>query len=150
MTAHTVLQRARGATAAVAAYLAAAGELIVDTTLLRIVMGDGTTTGGLPGALAWQSPTLQNSWVAFGGTKQGPRFRRSLLGEVTVEGAVKSGSVSLTILTLPANYRPAADLDFVCWGAAGPFKVTVQSDGQVIPTAGDATESSLSGIRFWI
>lgn len=36
----------RGATAQVAAYLPAAGELVLDTTLTKLHVGDGTTVGG--------------------------------------------------------------------------------------------------------
>lgn len=150
---HTVEQLAGGITAAVAAYAAAAKEFVFDTTLWRLTVGDGSTAGGVEasgGLLAWQTPTLLNSWVAFGGSKQGPRYRRNLLGEVIVQGAVKSGSVSATIFTLPANFRPPADLDFVVWATGGPVLVTVQSDGQVVPTSASATETSLSGIRFQI
>ena len=146
---HTPLQLARAATAAIAAYTPADGELVMDDTLKRLVMGDGATAGGLQGALAWQAPTLTNSWVAFGGSKQGPRFRRSLLGEVTLEGAVKSGSTSASIFTLPAGYLPAADLDFCCWCSTGAYVLTITAAGLVIPTAASATETSISGVRFW-
>lgn len=151
MTAHTPLEFGWGITAEVAAYVGVARELVIDTTLWRFSFTDGATAGGVEatgGALAWQTPTLANSWVAFGSTKQGPRFRRNLFGEVTVQGDVKSGSVSATIFTLPAGYRPAADLDFVCWATGGAVLITVQSDGQVVPTSASATLTSLSGIRF--
>lgn len=44
----STLQLKRGATAAVAAYTPAAGEVVIDTTTWRIVIGDGSTIGGKP------------------------------------------------------------------------------------------------------
>lgn len=58
-----------GATAKVQAYTPAARELVIDTTTKRLVVGDGTTAGGLP-VSADMSAATGTLAVANGGTGQ--------------------------------------------------------------------------------
>ena len=73
-----VVQIRRGTTTQIATFLPAAGEVIFDTTLNSLLVGDGTTTGGWYAATK-ASPTFTgnltlstaNSYIQFSdGTKQ--------------------------------------------------------------------------------
>lgn len=61
------------------------------------------------GPADWVAPTLANTWVNYGSTAQTARYGK-VNGTVYIEGAIKDGSASSVAFTLPAGYRPAADL----------------------------------------
>jgi len=54
----------------------------------------------------WLVPTLVNSWVNFDSTLTA-RYRKNALGQVQLGGAVRSGTASSTIFTLPLGFRPS-------------------------------------------
>lgn len=66
-----VLQIKGGTSSQVAAYTPAAREVVVDTTTYRLVIGDGSTVGGIPltvvNALKWTTPRT----LAFTGAATG-------------------------------------------------------------------------------
>jgi hypothetical protein len=76
-------------------------------------------------------------------------------GEVVVEGTIGNRSQTgnggvaerLTVVTLPAGYRPAEDLDFEVESESGSTTVTVQTNGELLadPTVGWIR---LDGIRL--
>lgn len=57
----TVLQLKGGTTAQVAAQTPAAREIVIDTTLKRILIGDGSTAGGSPLTIAPQNGVVDGS-----------------------------------------------------------------------------------------
>jgi hypothetical protein len=61
---------------------------------------------------AWTAPAaFTNGWVQFGSTYQNVQYRK--VGDmVQIRGACKGGTVSSAIFTLPAGFRPPADLQF--------------------------------------
>lgn len=117
----------------------------------------------------WQTPTLENAWANYGGAWANARFMRKN-GVVYVQGLVALGADGTDILTLPAGFRPSADLIFSCdiysmsTTSAGstphthnaPYvgtRVNVHADGTVsLPAVAsfslDTTYLSLSGITF--
>jgi len=58
----------------------------------------------------WQTPTLINSWVNYGGGWQGARYIKDDTGTVFIEGLVAAGTG--TVFTLAAGYRPLNSLIF--------------------------------------
>jgi hypothetical protein len=80
---------------------------------------------------AWQTPTLLNSWVDFGGTYQGARYRK-IGNEVEIQGLIKSGTLGANAFILPSGYRPSATLlfDAISNNIQGGFEVL--SDGSVL------------------
>lgn len=98
-------------------------------------------------------PAYSGTWVAGGGSWQQGGYFKNQIGFVYVIGAVKSGTIPTTLITLPVDYRPAADLVFpiVCQTAAlawviGAAKIT--SAGVLSIEAGDNNLVFLNGIVF--
>jgi hypothetical protein len=103
------------------------GDLLAATaasTLARLGVGtdgqvlkaaSGETTGmkwdtalAIPAQDDWTAPTLLNSWQNIGGSEPPAGYYKDSLGIIHIRGAVKSGSsITATVFTLPAGYRPA-------------------------------------------
>lgn len=64
----------------------------------------GSNAAGIPGAQAWQAPTLLNSWVNFGGSFATVAYYRDAVGIVHLKGRMKTGTVGTIAFTLPAGY----------------------------------------------
>lgn len=98
--------------------------------------------------------TYQNSWVDWGAPYQGARYWRDKNGVVHIDGLIKSGSVTATatIFTLPAGYRPAANLIFMVGSGAGfaASRLDVLPSGAVQVGAAGWSNSlaSISGVSF--
>jgi hypothetical protein len=56
----------------------------------------------------WSTPTLQNSWVNYGGNYPNLQYTKDSDGVVTIRGLVKSGvtTAGTIIANLPDGYRP--------------------------------------------
>ncbi len=97
-------------------------------------------------------PTLSANWSNVGGAYQTVRYYKDPTGIVYLEGSIKKASAGIageTIFTLPAGYRPLAQLSFPVDANGTYGKIDVKADGTVIYQAGTATVSmSLSGINF--
>lgn len=97
--------------------------------------------------VAWKTPTLLNSWVAYGSTWETPRFRLEPHGVVRIQGLVKDGSASTAdIFTLPENYRPSGSIFLSSYASGGAeCVVQVDADGDVhVPDGGSTTYTSIS------
>lgn len=115
---------------------------------------------GRVGGGAWQTPTLLNSWVNYGGAFADAAYRSEPGGVVRLRGLVKDGTAAAVIFTLPAAFRPANTLVFIVPGrtSGGTFdsaRIDVQSDGDVIGSTsaaitpgGTGAWLSLSDITF--
>ena len=102
----------------------------------------------------WQTPTLLNSWVAFGSSNNVAGYWLDPMGVVHLRGVLKSGTVSTgstgTIFTLPAGCRPQKEEIFAV-ASNGLFGVCrVLADGSVKAYSGSNTYFSLDGITFRI
>ncbi len=85
------LQLRRGTAAQLAAFTPQAGELVVDTTNNRLVVGDGATAGGFPAAQLAETPLATNALNtlasgANGGESSVRRARVPCLGPVRRDG----------------------------------------------------------------
>jgi hypothetical protein len=109
-----------------------------------VVIDLGTDSG-------WQTPALGAGLTAFGGTYQSPRFRNKN-GVVYIEGIVKGGTSggSVTIFTLPTDYRPNKTLIFVVQTLGGITRLDVTSSGDVKIYNYDSSWSSITGVSFVI
>lgn len=88
---------------------------------------------------SWSTPTLKNSWTAFGAGYQTPQYSRHN-GLVYVRGRAKGGTALSTIMTLPTGMCPKAKLAF---GA-----IEVLPDCSVVHATGANSAVSLDGIVF--
>lgn len=98
----------------------------------------------------WIALPLSNSWVSYDNTYGPPQYRKKA-GVVYVQGLIKNGTLSATMATLPAGFRPAATpptLLFTVQGAAGLQRIDVQQDGRITGAPGNAGWTSLAGIIF--
>lgn len=89
------------------------------------------------GSTKWLTPTLTNSWVAFGAGWATPRYRR--VGDMAyVEGMIKDGTSSVACLTLPVGFRPPNIQVFSTMTSTGAVRLDVGTNGQVVVYAGGA------------
>lgn len=94
----------------------------------------------------WQTPTMQNGWVAFDSTYNPPGYIK--FGDmVYLRGLIKSGS-SGNIFVLPAGYRPAKRCLFTVSQNNALGRVDIDATGQVSGQVWSATWTSLDGICF--
>ncbi len=101
---------------------------------------------------AWQTPSLLNSWVNYGGSFVPAGYFIDSMGIVHLRGLVKDGSIGagIPIFNLPVGYRPTYTELFNAnsTGSLGFGRVDVNSNGDVIAVSGDNRWISLSGITF--
>lgn len=102
----------------------------------------------------WIAPTLQNSWVNFGGTVPPAGYYKDEFGQVRLRGFIKDGTATAATLlfTLPVGYRPAYSFYCPCVcnnGTADVFaSYTVGADGTVRFNTGANVWFSLDSITF--
>lgn len=89
------------------------------------------------------APTLLNSWVNYGAPDQVAGYTLHL-GLVRLRGTVKDGTVGVTIFTLPAGYRPAADERRATVANNAFGHLLIEADGDVILVAGSNGYVSLN------
>ncbi|WP_215085591.1 pyocin knob domain-containing protein [Exiguobacterium sp. s78] len=100
----------------------------------------------------WVNATLQNSWVEFDAT-QTPKYELGKDGFVELIGAVKSGTLGSTMMTLPTGYRPIKQFTGLLAGNDGNiYRISISTAGIVTVTqsvgSGGNSFVSLDGIRF--
>lgn len=97
---------------------------------------------------AWITPSLQNSWVNYGGTWETCQYFKDNFGIVHIKGMVKSGTVGAAIFTLPVGYRPSAEQLFPSI-KDDLFGITsIAADGIVKTRLGSNGFFCLNGITF--
>lgn len=112
---------------------------------ITAMVNDGPGCVGTMGVL--KPATLQNLWVAAAGF-QAPSFIKTEDGMVHLFGSIASGTDGVTILTLPAGFRPASVLPFVTGSQSVTASITVRPDGTVTAAGVNATRTDLNNIRF--
>lgn len=96
----------------------------------------------------WNAPTLTNSWVYYGSPTNPVGYWKDPNGVVHLRGAVKSGTIGLSVFTLPVGYRPS-NTEYFAVVSNGAFgRVVVGSDGGVTPDIGSNVYVTLDGITF--
>lgn len=120
------------------------GSLALPFRLSEGGVADPVVVGGE----AWNTPTLQNSWVNFGSGHQTAAYYKDDAGRVHLRGLVKNGN-NAAIFTLPAGYRPSAIELFVCYAGGGTGRIDVGVDGTVTYITGSSNAFvSLAGMSF--
>lgn len=99
---------------------------------------------------AWQTPTLLNSWVNFGGANTTAQYMKDEMGFVHLKGMIKTGTIGTVAFTLPAGYLPSSEgtsrFPAVSNDAFGQLGIT--TGGNVTPLVGSSTWFALNGITF--
>lgn len=85
----------------------------------------------------WTAPTLLNTWANLGGAWQVAQFRRSM-DMVQLRGVIAGGVIGTVALTLPAGFRPRADVAFPTTSNGAFGSMTIATNGNVTPTVGSA------------
>lgn len=107
------------------------------------------TTKFLRGDAAWAVPahaslsgiapswtavsSFSNSWVNSGSPYYNASYMKDPHGFVHLVGRIKDGTVGSAAFTLPEGYRPTATLQFAVLSNNDIGKISVNSDGEVIP-----------------
>lgn len=118
----------------------------------------GPTVWDAPGyGAAWRTigetdaPAFQNGWVNYGSGYAAVAYSRDSYGIVRLRGAVKSGTVSTTIFTLPAGWRPSngstVRAQFPVPSTASTGNVQIDNTGAVLAPPAN-TFVPLTGITF--
>lgn len=98
----------------------------------------------------WIAPSLQNSWVDYGGA-YAPAGYRLKNGVVYIQGLIKDGTVTAgtVLFTLPEGYRPASSKIFHSPnGTTDPGRTNIAENGDVTIEVGGNSWHSLEPIRF--
>jgi cytoskeletal protein CcmA (bactofilin family) len=95
----------------------------------------------------WQTPTLQNGWINYGGGFNPAGYFKDSLGIIHLRGLVKNGNG--TIFTLPEGYQPPnRELHGVSTHPNAAGRIDILSDGQIQMIQGNNAWISLDGITF--
>jgi hypothetical protein len=98
----------------------------------------------------WILPSLDNSWVVYGGSYQNFGYMKDSLGFINVHFIIKDGSNG-NIVVLPSGYRPTGNLLFplvTAWNTDVPY-VQIASTGQITVYNYTNTFCSFS-FRFYV
>ncbi len=98
----------------------------------------------------WNTPTLENGWVSFGGSAETPGYRKEPLRLVRLKDSVKNGTVGTAtpIFTLPVGYRPPGNCYFAI-ASTSPTIAAVLADGQVaVYSSASNAHVALDGVVF--
>lgn len=101
------------------------------------------------------APTLLNSWVNFGSSFANAGYYKDTLGRVHLRGVLKDGTTTpgTAFFTLPAGYRPSAELLFTTFTFDGvtqsACRIDVHANGNVATGAGvQSGYLSLDSVSF--
>lgn len=139
-------------TAQAAGHAVGVGGALSPRSLVTIIDSNGNSSfARVPGA--WvavgsggSAPGFGAGWSNEGGGFAPARFRLEH-DLVRLDGVVQGGAVGSTIFTLPADCRPTSSahiLDAIANNAVA--RITVNTDGQVVFTAGNSTYVALTGL----
>lgn len=95
----------------------------------------------------WTAPTLDGSWVDYGGSWQVAQYRK-VGDEVQLRGLIKSGNLGSAIFTLPSDFCPPADILIGTAAEASHALLSVTSSGVVTPLEGSTNWFSLTKCSF--
>lgn len=110
------------------------GLMVYNTTAGTIEVFGGSGWDVVYVDSGWQSLTLANSWLNFGGGYASARYRK-VNGIVYIQGTIKSGTVApgTLLATLPAGFRPSAHIVAPAFQAAtSALSVEVLSTGGLV------------------
>lgn len=93
-------------------------------------------------------PAFAHSWAALGGSYAPPRFMRTADGWIVLAGIAASGTIGLSLATLPSGYRPAEDVVFPVPSNGAYGQASITSAGVLTIDIGNNTSASLDGIRY--
>ncbi len=97
----------------------------------------------------WISPTLQNSWAQQTNYST-VGYYKDENGWVYLRGGLVGGVAPNVMFTLPVGYRPSKIAIFGTDSASGPGRITVNTDGTVVPTVAASNNAGLDGIMFFV
>ena len=95
----------------------------------------------------WQSASLINGFVHYGGAYEPARYRRKN-GVVYLQGLIKGGTAGSPIFHLPSDFRPSKRLIFAIIGNGNIARIDIDVNGVVIASVHYPQFMSLSGISF--
>ncbi len=84
----------------------------------------------------------------FGGALDTAGYKFYSNGLVALKGSIKTGTIGNVAFTLPVGLRPANTRPFSVDSNGAMGAVTVETDGDVIPSSGSSTHVALDGIIF--
>lgn len=91
------------------------------------------------------APALLNSWANYTAGRTNASYYKDPFGIVHIEGTIAGGtSIGAVMFTLPAGYRPGAEMDFAC----SANQVGVLANGNVYGISGSTGYVPLNGITF--
>lgn len=95
---------------------------------------------------AWITPTMTNSWVAFG-TGTTAMYMKDQFGVVHLKGCIKSGTLGSSAFTLPVGYRPSVTRSFATNSNNLFGYINIASGGTVVVN-GSNTSVYLDNVAF--
>lgn len=115
-----------------------------------VIMGEVGGLGRGPNRVPWIPLPYQNGWEDYEtGTK--PNYTRGeyrKVGDVVQLRGLLRGGTANPITTLPAGFRPPADLIFCTMSSDAHKRIDVRSDGSIHTRGGIPTWVSVSGVSW--
>jgi len=115
----------------------------------------GLNNSNIEAQQAWQTATLENSWVDVSSASYGvAAYMKDTLGFVHLQGYVKSGTatVGVALFTLPVGYRPSTAINVPTMAGTASSSnygaLQIGTGGTVGYLVGGNAGMSLTGIIF--
>jgi hypothetical protein len=97
---------------------------------------------------AWTNATLAGTWVNVGSPWANVSYRKDAQGYVHLRGVASSGTIGTTLFTLPAGFRPAAQMRWPVNSNSAFGTVTINTSGVVTASTGSNASFFVDGITF--
>jgi hypothetical protein len=92
--------------------------------------------------------SFSNSWVNYGSGYDTAGYYKDAYGYVHLKGLLKNGTITLTMFTLPAGYRPAYRYLFATLSNDALGRCDIDTSGNVIAVTGNTAWISINGLVF--
>jgi hypothetical protein len=100
-------------------------------------------------ALTWQTVTYTGTWVDSATGPQPTRYKRNIDNTVTLQMAIKGGTIGTSAFTLPAGYRPPTALTLAgIDGSNALSRIDISAAGVVTPQTGNPAINILANLRY--
>lgn len=91
----------------------------------------------------WFDGVPQNGWINFGTDWVSLQYRKDDSGNVHLRGTIKNGTLTVSCMTLPTEYRPAKKFGFAGVDSTeGHVGMRIYENGEVIPMNGNTNRIS--------
>ncbi len=119
------------------------GLEIYETDTFRKYIYSAAQWSQISGPAVWTAVTFTNGWGNVGAPRQAARFTK-VNGIVHIQGQISGGVSGSKAFTLPAGYRPAAQIDLPSTDTIGVINLGIHANGDFVPGAAGSTARNIN------